>query len=412
MALSIGDNFQYLGAKPLDARLKYTTVAEMKAVGDSTMYDGCLAYCSETDKTYQWKSANTVDETTGKWREFTSGGSGGTGTASSIVTGTLLANGWSSNTQTLTITGITSDSVGAIGVTNDITTAQMEAVRSAIISVTAVAVNSVTFKCENVPSVDIPVGVLLCGAGGSGGGTSDYADLENKPSINDVELSGNKTAADLGFSTVATSGSYSDLSDQPTIPDVSDKYATGDDASTDLADGDYIPFYDSSASAKKKSLWSNIKALLKSYFDSIYQKTMSAGTGITITSGTTINATNTLPLNYSTSEQVVGTWIDGKPLYQKCVTFTSTTSTDTWYSACTLGTTCIIRDAKLWMNTSANIYRPLPWMDVEGSAKVGVRYLINYTTNGTLGFRVSATNADTFTSKSCYAILRYTKTTD
>lgn len=79
MALTLGDNFSYQGAKPLDARLKYDTVAAMKAVADSTMYEGCIAYCSGTDKTYQWKSGNTVDETTGKWRELSSGGgSGGT----------------------------------------------------------------------------------------------------------------------------------------------------------------------------------------------------------------------------------------------------------------------------------------------------------------------------------------------
>lgn len=79
--LVIGDNFSYGGAKPLDARLNYNTLAQMKAVADATMYNGCMAYCSESDKTYQWKSTNTVDETTGKWREFSSGGGGGSYTA-------------------------------------------------------------------------------------------------------------------------------------------------------------------------------------------------------------------------------------------------------------------------------------------------------------------------------------------
>lgn len=74
MALTLGDNFSYQGAKPLDARLKYDTLAAMKAVADSTMYDGCLAYCVATDKTYQWKSTNTVDPDTGKWSEYSSGG--------------------------------------------------------------------------------------------------------------------------------------------------------------------------------------------------------------------------------------------------------------------------------------------------------------------------------------------------
>lgn len=83
-----------------------------------------------------------------------------------------------------------------------------------------------------------------------GGGTTDYAVLSNKPSVNGVTLSGNKTSSELGInvptktsdiandsgfitksvndltnytktsslSTVATSGSYTDLLNKPTIP--------------------------------------------------------------------------------------------------------------------------------------------------------------------------------------------------
>ena len=76
MSILVGDNFSYSAAKPLDGRLKYDTLVNMKAVADATMYDGCLAYCTATDKTYQWKSTNTVDETLGKWREFQTGGGG------------------------------------------------------------------------------------------------------------------------------------------------------------------------------------------------------------------------------------------------------------------------------------------------------------------------------------------------
>lgn len=100
---------------------------------------------------------------------------------------------------------------------------------------------------------------------GGGGGTSDYADLTNKPSINGYTLLGNKTGADLGLAnssdiptvdqtydatssnaqsgtavasaisgkadsaslaTVATSGSYNDLSDKPTIPTVNNGQLT------------------------------------------------------------------------------------------------------------------------------------------------------------------------------------------
>lgn len=60
--------------------------------------------------------------------------------------------------------------------------------------------------------------------GGGGGGTSDYNDLTNKPTIESVTLAGALSLSDLGavasadLATVATSGSYNDLLNKPTIP--------------------------------------------------------------------------------------------------------------------------------------------------------------------------------------------------
>lgn len=76
MAIQVADNFQYLGQKPLDARVKYATVADMAAVAASILYDGIMAYVVATEKNYQWKSTNPVDQTLGKWREFESGSGG------------------------------------------------------------------------------------------------------------------------------------------------------------------------------------------------------------------------------------------------------------------------------------------------------------------------------------------------
>ena len=42
-------------------------------------------------------------------------------------------------------------------------------------------------------------GISFDGSGGGTGGTTDYEDLTNKPSINGVGLIGNKTSADLGL---------------------------------------------------------------------------------------------------------------------------------------------------------------------------------------------------------------------
>lgn len=40
--------------------------------------------------------------------------------------------------------------------------------------------------------------------GGGGTGTTNYNNLSNKPQINSVELSGNKSLADLGIETLTT----------------------------------------------------------------------------------------------------------------------------------------------------------------------------------------------------------------
>ena len=45
-----------------------------------------------------------------------------------------------------------------------------------------------------------------------------------------------------------------------------DAYLTNDTAETTLSDDDYVPFYDTSATAKRKTLWSNIKSVLSGLF--------------------------------------------------------------------------------------------------------------------------------------------------
>lgn len=51
---------------------------------------------------------------------------------------------------------------------------------------------------QKQPVVQTAINNALSGGGGAGG-TTDYTDLSNKPSINGVTLSGNKTASDLGL---------------------------------------------------------------------------------------------------------------------------------------------------------------------------------------------------------------------
>lgn len=76
MALKIGDNFSYQGKKPNFDRDSFDTLAAMKAFPETSIDEGHISYCKEDGKNYQYKAANSIDGTTGKWREFSSGSGG------------------------------------------------------------------------------------------------------------------------------------------------------------------------------------------------------------------------------------------------------------------------------------------------------------------------------------------------
>ena len=70
MAIKIGSNFTFQGQQPNFERDRFTTKAAMKAFSETSIDDGHLSYCAEDGNTYQFKSSNSVDNVTGKWRIF------------------------------------------------------------------------------------------------------------------------------------------------------------------------------------------------------------------------------------------------------------------------------------------------------------------------------------------------------
>lgn len=70
MAIKIGSNFTFQGEQPNFERDRFATKAAMKAFPETSIDDGHLSYCAEDGNTYQFKSSNSVDDVTGKWRVF------------------------------------------------------------------------------------------------------------------------------------------------------------------------------------------------------------------------------------------------------------------------------------------------------------------------------------------------------
>lgn len=95
------------------------------------------------------------------------GGGGGSFTPAELLLGVMRASDWSGNTQTVTVMGVESDSIGTVGLLETATDAEIQEARKALITCTAIGTNTVTFKCEKTPSIDINFGVLLPGDSGS-----------------------------------------------------------------------------------------------------------------------------------------------------------------------------------------------------------------------------------------------------
>ena len=109
--------------------------------------------------------------------------------------------------------------------------------------------------------------------------------------------------------------------------------------------------------------------------------------------------------DYSTTERVVGTWIDGKPLYQRVVQGTTGNESNTWYTLANLGSTCVIRRGECWVITSTSLC-PIPF----GLSDIRVTYNSD-TKNGAITFNLGNNVSVTY-SRPIYAIVQYTKTTD
>lgn len=133
----------------------------------------------------------------------------------------------------------------------------------------------------------------IANAGGGGGGTTDYEDLDNKPQIGGVTLSGDKSLADLGIASATTVSCILDGASIDSFADVETALAGKQGT---LTAGDYINLNNGNISVNRNLVGNNYDYEIKSAGD--YKLT------IIKSQGGTVISTNTYDYSYGTSTNI------------------------------------------------------------------------------------------------------------
>lgn len=435
--IQIGDNFSYLGAKPLDGRISYSTLSAMVGMSASTLYDGCMAYCVETDKNYQWKSANTEDATLGKWREDEGVTIATTSTAGKVkpddTTITIANDGTISVVDMVGATASTAGTKGLIPspgagdngkyLKGDGTWAELNTLGftpvGTVISVMGttapqnyLACDGTAYNIADYPVLSAYIEEQFGTVNHFGGdGTTTFA----VPDLRGEFLRGTGTNSHANQGSGAAVGVHQDATEHvfsATSPANNVLYM-------------YAP--------NKSSDWDTVKkadaAITVSTGTALYvsaNETPSETTG-----GYMSRPTNTSVLyciastniyvearfDYSTTEKAIGTWIDGKPLYEKTmyvdvpVTAATGTGASLFYSigaSIDYGQVKIISILNPYDQTSWN---SLPVAVSNSSGAITTQIVKNNSSGHPNSLRIINSIVD-YSNTKAYVVINYTKTTD
>lgn len=165
---------------------------------------------------------------------------------------------------------------------------------------------------------------------GGGGGTSDYSQLENKPQINGVTLTGNKSASDLSLASANDLAGKTNTSVVGTVESsatASKAYAANAylvlggvlyRVTSDIASGGTIVTSGAGQNVVATTITAEMEAVEIDYEDWQLLTPQQQETGNWFI--TNFPATPVPPVDYSTSEVNTGVkWIDGKDVYRKVI---------------------------------------------------------------------------------------------
>lgn len=70
MAIPVGSNFDLKAQLPIDGRMLFDTIADMRVYDNKFLPDMYICQVKETGKIYSYNVSNTFDLITGRWREL------------------------------------------------------------------------------------------------------------------------------------------------------------------------------------------------------------------------------------------------------------------------------------------------------------------------------------------------------
>lgn len=258
MSIVVADNFQYKGGKPIDARMKFASIANMVATPAADLYDGCFAYVTATKKYYSYDSSNTIDPTLSKWREFSAG------------------------EEYSDFTGATSQAAGAHGLVPAPTTGDISKFLKGDGTWATVPMPSFDYSNTSPEAMNFSTDEKVIGTW-----------IDGKPLYQ-------KTFTNL---TTISAGTLLTLSSDIIIVNVYGVTEHGIFLNSYNGENTYFIF----------TCGNNVA-------HSIYMKCGSGYVGVSCY--ITIQYTKTTDTAVASGEKIVGQWIDGKPLYQKTYTGT------------------------------------------------------------------------------------------
>ena len=177
---------------------------------------------------------------------------------------------------------------------------------------------------------------------------------------------------------------------------------------TAIENDDILPIVDTSAIETKKISINNLK---NNFLSNVY--------GTSNENGYTQNYINGLQ-TYSTTEQRIGTWIDGKPLYRITITGTLSDTNNTWKDfplfTADYVDNIISMIGMVKMGANNNAFWSIPFTRATDSSYSNREYVYMNYNKSTANFSIIAYHPSYYTDilkgKTFFATLEYTKTAD